>query len=191
MLKIYKRIVDICFLLTPAITAFSRGLRSADKERTWTLMTSRHCSSLLHSARIVAPQCPRFRHLTTGPVPTGPGSAQSVPARPRPTRTRPDRVEPKRSPATLPDDTSAGDIPPGRPESTCGNSGTTEAATVLVVPLFPRTPRIRGHNSQEHGTGPGIREGSSTGISEVIFSNVWMAEVRAGGVEHVRIFPGA
>ena len=34
-----------------------------------------------------------------------------------------------------------------------GNSGTTEPIRGPVVPLFPRTPDFRGHNSKKRGTG--------------------------------------
>ncbi len=41
-----------------------------------------------------------------------------------------------------------------RPETPCGNSGTSGPATGPVIPLFPQPPDFRGHNSQKCGTGP-------------------------------------
>ena len=74
---------------------------------------------------------------------------------------------------------------PGRPGGPRENSGTTEPATVPVVPLFSLPPKRGGHNSQKRGTGPGTGRGLSTGIIEVIISRIWIAEVRPDGVQAV------
>lgn len=39
-------------------------------------------------------------------------------------------------------------------KNSSGNSGTPEPAACLVVPLFPQSPDLRGHNSEICGTGP-------------------------------------
>jgi hypothetical protein len=36
----------------------------------------------------------------------------------------------------------------------CGNSGISEHAASPVVPLFPQSLNLRGHNSEKRGTGP-------------------------------------
>ena len=60
------------------------------------------------------------------------------------------------------------------------NSGTTEPATVPVVPLFPKSSEYEVIIRKNTGTGPGTGRGLPVGIIEVIFSDVTMAKVRAG-----------
>jgi len=92
---------------------------------------------------------------------------------------RPERKT-ARFPARDPRDASVGDLPPGRPGGPRENSGTTEPVTVPVVPLFPNTPKSEVIIRKNKGAGTGICRGLSTGMDEVIFSRIWMAEVRAG-----------
>lgn len=59
-----------------------------------------------------------------------------------------------------------------------GNSGTTEPATIPVVPLFPGLPNWEVIIRKNTGTGPGIQGPRTAGIIEVIFSHIWTAKVR-------------
>lgn len=61
---------------------------------------------------------------------------------------------------------------------TRGNSGTTEPTTIPVVPLFPASPKLGGHNSEKRRNIPGIQGQRTAGIIEVIFSHIWTAKVR-------------
>jgi hypothetical protein len=137
-------------------------------------------SGMLHNLRILRPICtshslvPSVPAIDDGPLPLRPRVRQSLRGRIRPTHT-------------------------ARPIRTNGRlrrrTTTWVLSQVLEVPKefwyngarngtgctsFPKIIRIGGHNSQKHGTEPGICGGSSTGIYEVIFSNIWIAKVRAG-----------
>lgn len=72
-------------------------------------------------------------------------------------------------------DTSVGD--PSRETWKC--PWETEPAASPVVPLFPQPLGTRGNDSRKTRNNSGIYQGSPTGKYEVMFSNVWMAEVRA------------
>ena len=56
----------------------------------------------------------------------------------------------------------------------------TRVRSVPGCTSFPLTPGKGGHNSQNRGTEPGNCGGFPTGIYEVIFSHIWMAEQRTG-----------